>query len=204
MNDRTFLGASVVAAFVASLCCVLPIVFAVGGFAVVGAAAFFASMRPYLLAVAVALLAARFYFAYRKPADACGPGSTCARPTVGRLGRFGLWLATAAVIAFAAFPYYSSRVSNLLIPKGAAVTTQVAGSVQQARFAVHGMDCPACAKAVESKLTNLKGVRKATVSYEQGRAEVEYDPASVSVEQLRQAIADAGYHAQQLESGSES
>ncbi len=198
MNDRTFLGASVAAAFVASLCCVLPIVFAVGGFAVVGAAAFFASLRPYLLLMTFALLGAGFYFAYRKPTQACEPGSTCARPTVGRSGRIGLWLATAAVIAFAAFPYYSSGVSALLISNQATVAAPATSSVLSVSFAVHGMDCPACAKAVESKLTALPGVHKAAVSYEQGRAEVEYDPASVSVEQLQQAIADAGYHAQKI------
>jgi len=196
--NRTFLGASVVAAFIASLCCVLPIVFAVGGFAVVGAAAFFASLRPYLLLLTFALLAAGFYFAYRKPTEACEPGSTCARPTVGRSGRIGLWLATAAVIAFAAFPYYSSGVSTLLISKETTVAAQTAGSAQRVRFAVHGMDCPACAKSVEGKLMSLKGVHKAVVSYEQGRAEVEYDPASLSVAQLQQAIADAGYHAQKI------
>ncbi len=197
MNDRAFLGASVVAAFVASLCCLLPIVFALGGFAVVGAAAFFASLRPYLLAMTFALLAAGFYFAYRKPAGACVEGSTCARPTAVRSGRIGLWVATAAVIAFAAFPYYSGQVANLLVSERAA-PPQVAAPVQQVSFAVRGMDCPACAKTVEGKLKSLMGVRKATVSYERGTAEVEYDPTSVRIEQLQKAIADAGYDAQKI------
>lgn len=197
MNDRSFLGASVVAAFVASLCCVLPIVFALGGFAVVGATAFFASLRPYLLAVTFLLLGAGFYFAYRRPREACEPGSACARPTVSRFGRIGLWLATALVIAFAAFPYYSGQVADLLAPRKTAVAAgRSSEAVQHIRFAVLGMDCPACAKAVETKLMALPGVRSASVSYEQGKAEVEYDPASVSVDQLQQAIADAGYRAE--------
>ncbi|MGH9508387.1 MAG: mercuric transporter MerT family protein [Terriglobales bacterium] len=198
MKDRSFVGASVVAAFVASLCCVLPIVFVLGGFAVVGATAFFQSLRPYLLALTFLLLGAGFYFAYRKPQEACEPDSACARPRVGRSGRIGLWVATALVIAFVALPYYSQQVADLLLPKktAAAAAQPSDSAVQHVRFAVHGMDCPACAKAVETKLMALPGVRRATVSYEQGKAEVEYDPASVSVEQLQQAVADAGYRAE--------
>ncbi|MGH9557508.1 MAG: mercuric transporter MerT family protein [Terriglobales bacterium] len=198
MKDRSFVGASVVAAFVASLGCVLPIVFALGGFAVVGATAFFQSLRPYLLALTFGLLGAGFYLAYRKPEEACEPGSACARPTVSRFGRIGLWVATALVIAFAAFPYYSQYVADLLLPKktAAAAAQPSDSAVQHVSFAVRGMYCPACAKSVETKLMALPGVRKAIVSYEQSTAEVEYDPAAVSVEQLRQAIADAGYRAE--------
>ena len=47
MKHKTFIGASLLAAIAASLCCILPIVFALGGFAIVGASAFFESLRPY-------------------------------------------------------------------------------------------------------------------------------------------------------------
>jgi copper chaperone CopZ len=47
--------------------------------------------------------------------------------------------------------------------------------------------------AVESKLKALPGVRKATVSCEQKRAEVEYDPSSAKQPELKKAIEDAGY-----------
>lgn len=67
MKDKTIVGASLLAAIAASLCCILPIVFALGGFAIVGASAFFESLRPYLLIVTFALLGVGFYLSYRQP-----------------------------------------------------------------------------------------------------------------------------------------
>ncbi len=64
MKERAFLGASVVAAVVASFCCILPIVFAVAGVSILGASAAFAAWRPYLLIGTFALLGLGFYFAY--------------------------------------------------------------------------------------------------------------------------------------------
>src|SRR5207245_10117616 len=104
MKHKTFIGASLLAAIAASLCCILPIVFALGGFAIVGASAFFESLRPYFLIATFALLGVGFYLAYRKPNHACEPGFACARPEVNRFGRIGLWMATVLVIAVAAFP----------------------------------------------------------------------------------------------------
>ena len=98
MKQKAFIGASLLAAIAASLCCVLPIVFALGGFAIVGASAFFESLRPYFLIATFALLGAGFYLAYRKPKHACEPGSACARPQVNRFGRIGLWIATARAL----------------------------------------------------------------------------------------------------------
>ena len=117
MKDKAFVSASVVSAIAASLCCILPIVFALAGAGIVGAAAFFATWRPLLLAVTFALLGFGFYFAYRKPRQACEPGSACERPAINRAGRMWLWIATAFVILFAAFPYYSGLVANFLLSK---------------------------------------------------------------------------------------
>jgi hypothetical protein len=136
------------------------------------ASAFFAAWRPYLLGVTAALLAISFYFAYRKPKEACEPGSACAIPSVNRKGRFGLWIATAFVILFAAFPYYSGAVANLVLEM-ASSKAPAAGSLSCVTLAIEGMDCPACATAL--RIASLAGVKKAHVSYEQKSAEVEFD-----------------------------
>jgi copper chaperone CopZ len=200
MKEKAFIGASLLAAIAASLCCVLPIVFALGGFAIVGASAFFDSLWPYFLIATFALLGVGFYLAYRKPKHACEPGSACARPHVNRFGRVGLWIATALALAFAAFPYYSGAVANFLLSDSSvkASAAQAANAVEHVTFAVRGMYCPACAKGVETKLTDLPGVREARVSYEHGRAEIVYDSRTVKPEQLEKAIRDAGYQPQKM------
>jgi copper chaperone CopZ len=192
MKDRAFLGASLLAALVASFCCILPIVFALGGMGIVGASAVFAAWRPYLLALTFALLGIGFYLSYRKRPKACEPGSACERPAVNRSGRVGLWLAAAFVILFAAFPYYSGPVARLLLSNGKA-QAHPASTQEHVTFAVEGMTCPVCAEGIAHKLKELPGVRQAAVSYEQHKAEIEYDSRHVLLEQLEKVFTDAGY-----------
>jgi len=195
VKDKAFVGASLIAGIAASLCCILPIVFALAGAGIVGASAFFAAWRPYLLGITFLLLGLGFYFAYRKPKHACKPGSACEKPATNRTGRIGLWVATAAVLMVAAFPYYSEAVAKLLLSSKAPETTVAVPRVDRASFAVEGMDCTACATAIEKKLKELNGVQSAIVSYQQKRATVEFDAGKVTIAQLEQAIEDAGYRA---------
>lgn len=200
MKDKVFVGASLVASLVASLCCILPISFAIAGIGVVGASAFFAAWRPYLLALTLALLGIGFYLVYRKPGEACEPGSACAMPSVNKKGRIGLWIATAFVIVFAAFPYYSVPVAELVLGASSAAQSASAASPEIARvtFAVEAMYCPSCAATIENKLKAVPGVGKVRVSYEQKQAEVEFDQKQTSVEQLEKVIIDAGYKGRRL------
>jgi len=198
MKEKTFFGASLLAAIVASLCCILPIIFAVAGVGIVGASAFFAAWRPYLLGLTALLLAIGFYFAYRKPKEACEPDSACAVPSVNRKGRVGLWIATAFVILFAALPYYSGPVANFVL--GTSHSSSAARpQLAHVSLAVEGMDCTACATAIQNRLSGLAGVKKAHVSYEQKTAEVDFDESVVTVQALEKAIADSGYKAHSVQ-----
>jgi copper ion binding protein len=201
MKSKAFIGASLIAGIAASLCCVLPIVFALAGAGIVGAAAFFAAWRPYLLGITFLLLGLGFYFAYRKPKHACEPGSACEKPATNRRGRMGLWIASAGVLIVAAFPHYSEPVAKLLLSSKVSETTAVAPRLDRASFAVEGMNCTGCATAIEKKLKNLDGVQSAIVSYEQKRATVEFDVNKVTIAQLEQAIRDAGYRAGPIQGG---
>jgi hypothetical protein len=106
---------SIFAAILASLCCVLPIVFALTGASILGASAIFAAWRPYLLGATFGLLGVGFYFAYRPGKEQCAQGACCAMPAAKRSGRLMLWLASGAVLLFAAFPYYSGPVAEYLL-----------------------------------------------------------------------------------------
>lgn len=110
-----FAASSILASIVASFCCILPIVFALTGFSVLGASAWFDAGRPYVLGLTFGLLGLGFYFAYRPGKEKCAPRSACAGPVTNRSGRLMLWLATAAVVLFAAFPYYSGAVAEWLL-----------------------------------------------------------------------------------------
>ena len=60
---------------------------------------------------------------------------------------------------------------------------------------VDGMSCGGCVHNVVGVLKALDGVIEADVQLAEAEAHVQFDPARVSVEALRQAITDAGFDA---------
>jgi copper chaperone CopZ len=193
-RPTAFVAGSVVAAALASFCCILPIVFALTGVTVVGAAAIFAAWRPYLLGATFGLLGLGFYFAYRSPKEECTPGSTCAIPASRRRVRLTLWLVTAMVVVLAAFPYFSGPIAEFLLSRSAQRSdSSKPPSLKTASLSIEGMDCSACATAIENKLSAVPGVRHASVSFERRVAEIEFDPELASVDQFEKAVREAGY-----------
>lgn len=94
--------AAVLAAGVASACCIGPV-----ALVLLGTSAFAASLavlepyRPILLGVTALLLGGAFYIAYRPTSDcdACSPASR-------RRTRIAVWIAAALAGALVTFPYY--------------------------------------------------------------------------------------------------
>lgn len=55
------------------------------------------------------------------------------------------------------------------------------------------LSCPSCVAKIEKALAALDGVQTAKVHFNTGRIEVQYDPQSVSAEQLVKTVRGAGY-----------
>lgn len=109
LKEGAALGGAVLAAVTASLCCAVgPLLVAIFGVGMMGAATAFASARPYLLTGAVLLLAIAYYWTYFKRDRACAPGQDCAPQAASRLTRVGLWLAVLVVIFFVLMPYLTA------------------------------------------------------------------------------------------------
>lgn len=60
-------------------------------------------------------------------------------------------------------------------------------------FPVLGMACSACSARVEHTLEQLAGMKSVSVSLAGRTALVEYDPDALTPQQIRKAVADAGY-----------
>ena len=58
---------------------------------------------------------------------------------------------------------------------------------------VPDMLCGHCKAAVESELSKLSGVQIANADLEKGTVEVYYDEGTVTTEDLKEAIEEAGY-----------
>ncbi|MBI3583792.1 MAG: heavy-metal-associated domain-containing protein [Nitrospinae bacterium] len=58
---------------------------------------------------------------------------------------------------------------------------------------IKGMSCQHCVVSITKALKDLKGVKDVKVSLEKGNAEVNYDDKLVTLSQMKDAVADAGY-----------
>ncbi len=58
---------------------------------------------------------------------------------------------------------------------------------------IKGMSCQHCVVSISKALKGLKGVKDVKVSLEKGSAEVNYDDKLVTLSQMKDAVADAGY-----------
>lgn len=179
------------AGFLASACCLGPIVVAGLGLSVAGVSSFFEPLRPAFLAVTAVLLGAGLYTSYfRRPT--CEPGAACAGGPRQRRTRALLWLASAGVVLVALFPVYGEG----LLRAGTTGVSQAGEPGGVVRLAVSGMTCGACAVTVEQSLRGLPGVRSATVSYPDGEAVVETArDAAPSSDQILETVKRAGYRA---------
>ncbi len=192
MNEKSLAIGSTLAAFLASVCCLGPLV--LGGVGLSAAlVATFAPLRPYFLALSAVLLAAGFYFAYRKPRRAEeGEAQACAPESRARLlAKPMLWLATLAVAALAFFPSYGGKLVSP--PKGTAAAP--ASRLETVQLKLSGLSCEACAGVIERSLMKMPGVNRANVDYPLSRATVQYDPAQTSREKLLEAVETAGFRA---------
>lgn len=94
--------ASVLAAGVASACCIGPVAFVLLGIGAFGASlSALEPYRPVLLSATAVLLGGAFYVAYRPVSDC----DTCS-PVSRKRTRVAVWIAAVLVAALVTFPYY--------------------------------------------------------------------------------------------------
>jgi copper chaperone len=60
-------------------------------------------------------------------------------------------------------------------------------------FQVPDMSCGHCKAAVEGELNKLSGVKSSNADVDKGKVEVAYDEGTVTTEDLKGAIEEAGY-----------
>ena len=195
------------AAILSSACCWLPLALLALGVSAAGLSKFIVGARWVFVAIAVVALGLGFYFSYRRTTT-CAPGEVCAPSGLARFNRVMLWVSTVLVLAFATFPYYSAPLLQAIgadANKGSvhfspsartvatipSATTMAANTTSSAMaqfrlyaYQIKGMDCQECADGLQAAIAKLPGVKKATVSYQHGTAQVRaapgFDPQSVA------------------------
>lgn len=195
-SEKLALGGAMAAAFGAALCCIGPVLFALLGLGAFSAASVFASLRPYLLAVAVLALAFGFYRVYFRREE-CAPGEACATKPVSKINRAALWVALFVVVAFALSPYYVGYIAAAVAhPKQPAPIASVQSDLlETVTVEVEGMTCESCEVPIKAALDKTPGVRSAEVSFKNGNARIQYDPTQTNLDKIKSAINSTGYKA---------
>ena len=69
--------------------------------------------------------------------------------------------------------------------------------VVKKNFIINGMTCASCVQSVEKATRKLDGVIESNVNMATEKMVIQYDPSIVTVADIKNAVADAGYEAQE-------
>lgn len=176
----------ILSAFLASVCCVGPVLLAVVGLGGLGLGAFIGANHWYFIAGAGLLLGWAWY-AYLRERRRCVT-DRC-EMVGGKATRIALPLATLVVLGFFGLNLYT------YVGGATAQASTPSAAYAQVVLPVEGMTCYTCTVTVEHSLKALEGVQEAKASVPGRSVTVSYDPGKVRVEQLVAAVNETGYRA---------
>ena len=68
--------------------------------------------------------------------------------------------------------------------------------MKELKLKIEGMHCTGCSTRLQKVLNNLEGVQEAEVSLEAKQAIIKYDETTINIEEIEEAIEDAGFKAE--------
>ena len=191
-KSKKLLGASVLSAIAASLCCITPVLALISGAS--GAASTFSWMepfRPYLIAITVLVLLFAWYVKLKPKTQeeidcACEDDE---KPSFWQSKLF-LGIVTVFALIMLAFPYYS----QIFYPKpNQNIVIVSSNDVQELNFEIKGMTCGSCEEHVKHAVNELPGIVEVTANYQEGTAMVKYDKNKTDKQTIVDAINETGY-----------
>lgn len=182
----------IITAFASSLCCIVPLIAAIGGTAsgMASSLAWVEPARPYLIGLTVLTFGYAFFQAYKlqpKVADCCAT-----EPKTSKNGqkRF-LWIAAIVSSALMFYPFYAPIFKN----KSSTVSIAKANEthVKTATFCIKDMSCSSCEEHINSEIKKLKGIIEFKTSYEKANSCVKFNENEVNLSEIEAAIKSTGY-----------
>lgn len=189
-SSKKLLGAGVVSAIAASLCCITPVLALISGAS--GAASAFSWMdplRPYLIAITVLVLGFAWYQKLKPKKEIECDCETDEKPSFWQSKLF-LGIVTGFAVVMLAFPYYSSAFYPENESNTAIVEVQ---NIQEVDVDIKGMTCESCNKHVEHEVYTLAGIIDAKADFKTGKALVKFDKSQVDIDSILAAINETGY-----------
>ena len=189
-TNNKLIGAGLLTAIAASLCCVTPVLALIAGTS--GLASTFSwleSFRPYFIGLTILVLGFAWYQKLKSKKQIDCNCETEEKPKFIQSKMF-LGIVTAFSIVMLAFPYYSS----VFYPKTEKQIIIVDKSnIQKVEFSISGMTCASCEEHVNHEVGKLAGIISSNTSYEKENAIVEFDNSKTNISEIETAINTTGY-----------
>jgi Cu+-exporting ATPase len=72
-------------------------------------------------------------------------------------------------------------------------------NTEKINLKLRGMSCASCANSIESAISNVPGVESCNVNFGAEQAAIEYNPRRTSIEDIQEAVEEAGYSSYSLQ-----
>ena len=72
-------------------------------------------------------------------------------------------------------------------------------NTEKINLKLRGMSCASCAGSIEEAISNVPGVESCNVNFGAEQAVIEYNPRRTSIEDIQQAVEEAGYSSYSLQ-----
>jgi len=195
-KNKKLIGAGVLTAVTASLCCITPVLalFA-GASGVASTFSWIEPFRPYLIGITILVLTYAWYQKLRPiSAGASNQEIDCAcdedEKTSFWQSKLFLGIVTVFAVIMLAFPYYSYVFYPV---KKANVIQNVQSNINESIYKVQGLTCESCDQHVEHEVSNLPGYLTVVSDFKTGLVKVKYDKTKSSEQDVIDAINKTGY-----------
>jgi copper chaperone CopZ len=189
-SENKLIGAGLLTAITASLCCITPVLALIAGTS--GIASTFSwiePFRPYLIGLTILVLGFAWFQKLKPRNEIDCDCETEEKPKFIQSKKF-LGIVTVFAIVMLAFPYYSgifypnTEKQIMIVDKSNIKTTE---------FKISGMTCASCEEHVNQEVNKLNGILISKASYENGNAIIEFDKTKTNKTEIEKAINSTGY-----------
>lgn len=189
-TNNKLIGAGLLTAISASLCCITPVLTLVAGTS--GLASTFSWLepfRPYFIGLTILVLGFAWYQKLKPKKQIDCNCETEENPKFIQSKIF-LVIVTTFAIVMLAFPYYA-HIFYLKTEKQIKVVDK--SNVQTVEFSISGMTCAGCEEHINHEVNKLSGIIKSATSYQNENAIVEFDNSKTNIVEIEKAINGTGY-----------
>ncbi|MCH1479965.1 MAG: mercuric transport protein MerTP [Crocinitomicaceae bacterium] len=189
-SENKLIGAGLLTAVTASLCCITPVLALIAGTS--GIASTFSwiePFRPYLIGLTILVLGFAWYQKLKPKKEIDCECETEEKPKFIQSKNF-LGIVTVFAFVMLAFPYYSG-VFYTNAEKQAIVVDKP--NIKRTEFKIIGMTCASCEEHVNHEVDKIIGIVNSNASYENGNAIVEFDKTKTNETEIEKAINSTGY-----------